>query len=156
MAPTQDNGWALSVSRLIAASPAQVWDVMTRRMADWWCPLPWRTEIVEQDWRSGGRAAMVMRGPNGEEHPQDGIFLEVVPGVRFVSTDAVVRGADGQFMPSAPFMIGCWEIRPEGEGTRYIATARHWDEEAARRHADMGFEQGWGACADQLKALCEA
>jgi uncharacterized protein YndB with AHSA1/START domain len=156
MDPTQDNGWALSVSRIIAAPPAVVWDVMTRRQMEWWCPLPWRAEIVEQDWRSGGRASMVMRGPNGEEHPQDGIFLEVVPGVRFVSTDAAVRNADGHYMPAAPFMIGCWEIAPEGDGTRYTATARHWDEDAARRHADMGFEPGWGACADQLKALCEA
>lgn len=156
MDATQLNGWALSINCFIAAPPAVVWNVMTARMAEWWCPLPWRTEIVEQDWQSGGRTAMVMRGPNGEEHPQEGIFLEVVPGVRFVSTDAVVRGADGQIMPSAPFMIGCWEIAPEGEGTRYTATARHWDEDAARRHADMGFEQGWGACADQLKTLCEA
>ena len=47
-------------------------------------------------------------------------------------------------------------IAPEGDGTRYTATARHWDEDTARRHAEMGFEQGWGVCADQLKALCES
>ena len=38
----------------------------------------------------------------------------------------------------------------------YIASACRWKEEDARHHKDMGFEQGWGACADQLKALCEA
>ena len=29
-------------------------------------------------------------------------------------------------------------------------------EEAMASHADMGFEQGWNACTDQLQALCEA
>lgn len=56
---------------------------------------------------------------------------------------------------SGPFMIGIWTIAAEGDGTRYTAVARHWTEEAARNHADMGFEAGWGACADQLKALRE-
>ena len=49
-----------------------------------------------------------------------------------------------------------WEIAPEGTGTRYTARARHWKEEDATSHKDMGFEDGWGACADQLAALCES
>ena len=40
--------------------------------------------------------------------------------------------------------------------TRYTARARHWTDEAKKQHEEMGFEPGWGACADQLKALCEA
>jgi len=51
-------------------------------MEEWWCPKPWTVEIIEQDWHAGGRSAMVMRGPNGEEMPQEGVFLEVSPGKR--------------------------------------------------------------------------
>jgi len=54
------------------------------------------------------------------------------------------------------FMIGIWEITAEGEGTRYTATCRHWTEADCQRHAEMGFEAGWGTCADQLLALAEA
>lgn len=146
----------LSVSIFIAASPAHVWEVMTQRITEWWCPKPWTTEIIEQDWRSGGRCAMTMHGPEGEQHPSDGIFLDVVPGVRFVSTDAVMHGADGRMTPAAPFMIGGWEIAPEADGTRYTGWARHWSDEARQQHEDMGFTPGWGAVAEQLKALCEA
>ena len=39
--------------------------------------------------------------------------------------------------------------------TRYTATARHWTAEARDQHAAMGFEAGWGECANQLKRLCE-
>lgn len=142
----------LSISRYIAASPEKVWDVLTNRQEEWWCPKPWYITITEQVRRPGGRSAMMMHGPDGEQVPQDGIYLAWDEGRRFISTDAVTA----DFMPSGPFMIGIWEIAPEGTGTRYTASARHWTEEAMKQHAEMGFEQGWGACADQLQALCEA
>lgn len=155
MTATAENGWELRVTRLITAPPEQVWQVMTERQAEWFVPAPWRAEVIEQDWRSGGRDALMFRGPGGEEMPQEGVFLEVTPGVRFVSTDALVRGPDGRIMPAPPFMVGTWEIAPEAGGTRFTATAHHWDEDAAKRHAEMGFAAGWGAAADQLVALCE-
>jgi uncharacterized protein YndB with AHSA1/START domain len=93
-----------------------------------------------------------MHGPDGEVHEHGGIFLAWDEGRRFVATDAI--GAD--YSPQTPFMIGIWEVTAEAGGTRYTATARHWTEEAMRQHADMGFEQGWNACADQLAALAKS
>jgi Activator of Hsp90 ATPase homolog 1-like protein len=122
MTATADNGWALSVTRYIAAPPSKVWTVMTERQAEWWCPLPWRAEFPVQEWRAGGSTRCIMYGPDGEVHPHDGIFLEVTPGVRFVSSDAFVVDAARQYMPTGPFMVGCWEISPEGEDTRYTGT----------------------------------
>ena len=40
--------------------------------------------------------------------------------------------------------------------TRYTAYARHWTEEAMTQHKEMGFDEGWGAVADQFAALCES
>lgn len=142
----------LSITRRISAAPEKVWDVLANRQEEWWCPKPWTIEMVAQERWPGGRSAMIMRGPDGEEMPQEGIFLAWDEGLRFVTTDAVTA----DFEPSDPFMIGIWEIEADGDGTRYTARARHWTEEAMKQHADMGFEEGWGACADQLKALCEA
>lgn len=147
----KNNTRELSVDCHIAASPDKVWRIMIDRQAEWWCPKPWRTEIVEQDKRPGGRCFIILRGPDGEEEPLDGIYLAWDEGRRFITTDAVTAEYD----PADPFMIGSWEIAPEGDGTRYTARARHWTDEALKRHEEMGFAQGWGACADQLKALCE-
>ncbi|BBC73777.1 ATPase [Altererythrobacter sp. B11] len=141
----------LSVTCHIAAPPERVWDVLVNRQEEWWCPAPWRVEIVAQDRRPGGRCAMTMLGPDGEVMPQEGIYLAWEDGRRFVTTDAVT----GELEPSGPFMIGFWEIEPEGSGTRYTARARHWTAEARKQHEGMGFEAGWGAVAQQLKALCE-
>lgn len=141
----------LSISRFIDASPDVVWEVLANRQNEWWCPAPWRAEVDEQDRRPGGVCKMTMYGPDGEVMPQNGMYLAYEEGRRFVTTDAIVD----DFQPAGPFMIGIWEIAPEGTGTRYTATARHWSEEACRQHEEMGFLDGWNACADQLAALCE-
>lgn len=142
----------LCVTRIIAAPPARVWDVMVNRQEEWWCPQPWRAEIIAQERFVGGRSAMIMRGPDGEEMPHEGIILAWDEGRRFATSDAII----GDLEPAGPFMIGIWEIAPEGEGTRYTARARHWSDEARAEHEAMGFIEGWEACAAQLAQLCEA
>lgn len=141
----------LSVTCFIAAPPEQVWDVMANRQEEWWCPVPWQARIDFQDHRPLGACNMTFHGPDGEREPQNGVYLAYDEGRRFITTDAVTS----DFQPSGPFMIGIWEIVPEGEGTRYTATARHWSEETCRKHEEMGFVEGWNACAAQLKSLCE-
>ena len=142
----------LMVTRQIAAPPATVWNVMVNRTGEWWCPAPWRAEVTDWDRRPGGRSLITMYGPEGEVMPNEGIFLAWDEGRRFAATDAVTA----ELAPAGPFMIGIWEIEPDGEGTRYTARARHWTAEAAQQHEAMGFTAGWGAVADQLAALCEA
>lgn len=141
----------LSVTRHIAAPVPVVWDAMVNRISEWWCPAPWRAEVDVWDRRAGGRSAMTMYGPDGEVVPQEGIFLAWDEGRRFASTDAVI----GDLQTAGPFMIGIWEVEPDGDGTRYTARARHWSAEARDQHEAMGFVAGWAAAADQLAALCE-
>lgn len=125
---------------------------MANRIEEWWCPKPWRAEFRPLERKAGGTSVCTMYGPNGEIHPNPGLVLAWDEGMRFSFTDAIT----GDLEPSGPFMIGIWEIQPEGDGTRYTARARHWTEEDSKRHAEMGFEEGWRACMRQLKDLCEA
>ena len=96
----------LSVTRFIAAEPAKVWDVMVNRQEEWWCPKPWRAEIDQQDRRPTAVCNMTFYGPDGEQSPQNGIYLAYDEGKRFVTTDAVTA----DFEPAGRFMIGIWEI----------------------------------------------
>ena len=141
----------LSVTTFINVPTDKVWDVMANRQVEWFVPAPWTCEVIEQDKRPGGRDAMLFRGPNGAEMPQEGTYLAWDEGHRFASTDAIV----GDLQPAGPFMIGIWEVAREGDGTRFTATARHWREEDRKSHEEMGFLQGWEAAAAQLKAICE-
>lgn len=142
----------LAVTRLIDAPPEKVWDVMVNRTNDWWCPRPWRAEVDFAERRPGAASRTRMFGPDGEQNDHPGLILAWDEGRRFAMTDAIT----GDLQPSGPFMLGIWEIEPEGDGTRYTARARHWTPETRAQHLEMGFVEGWGACADQLKALCEA
>ena len=150
-----DPARELTLSRYIEAPPARVWDTLVNRQEEWFCPKPWRAQIDHQDRRAGGECRMTFYGPDGEVMPQNGIYLAYDEGRRFVTTDAMVYGEDRELEPAGPFMIGFWEIEPDGSGTRFTARARHWSDEAVAQHKEMGFDAGWGAMADQLKALCE-
>lgn len=141
----------LSVSTHIDAPPALVWNVLVDRTNEWWCPKPWRAEVDFGQRQAGCGVHTVMYGPDGEEHQHPGLLLAWDEGRRFATTDAI----QGELEPNTPFMIGIWEIEPDGTGTRYTARARHWSEEAMNQHRDMGFADGWATCAAQLKALCE-
>ncbi|MFA4940278.1 SRPBCC family protein [Brevundimonas sp.] len=143
----------LSISRLIQASPETVWKIYTQRTGEWFCPRPWTTPVVDWDLRVGGRANIELASPEGERHPHSGVFLEVVPGRKLVSTGAFTEGWVPQSGDLDFVRIDTFE--PEAGGTRYTSIARHWDEKTAEKHKAMGFEQGWGAVADQLAALAE-
>jgi uncharacterized protein YndB with AHSA1/START domain len=146
----------LSVERYIDAPPSRVWQIMTERIAEWWCPKPWTTTVEQLEWRPGGAFHLIMRGPSGEadcqgEESVGGVLLELKPERRFAFTDAFSAGWE----PQKPFMVGIFELEPERSGTRYRGTARHWTAEAMEEHRKMGFEQGWSAVAEQLAGLAE-
>lgn len=145
------SGYELSISRLIDAPIDAVWRAWTEHQDEWFCPRPWRSETLVQELHAGGRSVIVMRGPEGEENRLEGVFLDVVPHHRIVSTDAFTNG----WVPATPFMVRVDEFAEEGDGTRYTASARHWTAEARDQHAAMGFEAGWGAAADQLEAVAK-
>lgn len=141
----------LTLWREIDAPVDVVWRVLTTRVQEWWCPKPWSTPVVEWDLRAGGRCHTIMRGPAGEEHDMEGVFLEVVANQRLVFTDAYQSG----WAPTTkPFMTGIFELVSTADGkTNYRASSRHWTAEAHDQHAAMGFRTGWGLVADQLIAV---
>jgi uncharacterized protein YndB with AHSA1/START domain len=152
MADTAPAAHELSVTRLIQAPPETVYRIWTERTGEWFVPRPWTMPVVEMDFRPGGRSYIEMESPEGERFPNDGVFLEVVPNERIVSTDAFTPG----WVPQGPFMVAIFTFEPEGGGTNYTARVRHWTAEALKQHQDMGFEQGWSQCAAQLAELAEA
>jgi len=46
-------------------------------------------------------------------------------------------------------------LEPHGSGTKYTAIAIHADEDGAKKHAEMGFQEGWGKALDQLVTLAK-
>lgn len=145
----------LTLERMLDAPAAKLWRCWTdpALMTEWFCPKPWRVSKAEVDLRVGGVFNTVMNGPGGEVIDNKGQLLVVEANRRLVFTDAFV----GDFIPSGKaFMVGEVEFADVGGKTRYTARARHWSAADTQAHAAMGFEPGWGACADQLEALAKS
>jgi len=142
----------LVITRLIDAPRQKLYRAWTDAtlLKQWFAPLPYITPVAELDVRPGGAAFIVMRGPDGKDLPNHGVYLDVVPNQRLVSTDAYVKAWE----PSAkPFMTLILTFEDEGGKTRYTARVRHWTVADREAHEKMGFHQGWGLCTDQLAAL---
>ena len=142
----------LMLTRLIGAPPEKVYRAWTdpQLLKQWFAPLPYTTPVAELDVRPGGSAFIVMRGPDGKDLPNRGVYLEVVPNEKLVSTDAYVKAWE----PSEkPFMTLILTFEDEGGKTRYTARVRHWTVADRETHEKMGFHGGWSLCTDQLEAL---
>ena len=149
-APGSDR--ELVITRLIDAPRARVFKAWTdpELIKKWFAPLPWTIPVAETDVRQGGTTLIVMRGPDGNEFPNRGVYLEVVENERLVFTDAYTKAWE----PSEkPFMIVVVTFENEGGKTRYTARVRHWTVADREAHEKMGFHTGWSQCTDQLAAL---
>jgi uncharacterized protein YndB with AHSA1/START domain len=149
-APASDRD--LVLTRMIDAPRHEVYRAWTRPdlLLQWFAPLPWTTSSATLDVRPGGASLITMRGPDGNEFPNAGVYLEVVENERLVFTDAYTKAWE----PSEkPFMTVILTFEDVDGKTRYTACARHWTTADREAHEKMGFHEGWGKCTDQLVAL---
>ena len=149
---TSAEGRDLILTRLIDAPREKVYRAWTEPelLKQWFAPLPYTTTVAETDVRPGGASLFVMRGPDGREFPNPGVYLEVVPNQRIVATDAFTSAWE----PSEkPFMTLILTFEDEGGKTRYTARVKHWTIADREAHEKMGFHEGWPICTEQLAAL---
>ena len=147
-APDRD----LVLTRLIDAPRAKLYGAWTdpELLRQWFAPLPYTTPLAQLDVRPGGASLIVMRGPDGTDIPNRGVYLDVVENERLVFTDAYVAAWEPA---EKPVMTVILTFEDESGGTRYTARVRHWTAADREQHEQMGFHQGWGQVADQLAAV---
>ncbi|WP_339709516.1 SRPBCC family protein [uncultured Sphingosinicella sp.] len=152
---TPDPKLDLVLEREIDVPVELLWEAWTTpdSIKEWFCPKPWSVSSCEIDLRPGGRFNTVMRSPEGDEFPNHGCYLEVVPNQRLVFTDTLLPG----FRPAPkPFFTAALLMEPTATGTRYTAYAIHGNEETRKQHEEMGFHDGWNTVVDQLVAHIKA
>lgn len=142
----------LVICRLLDISPEAAYRgwTDTSLLKKWFCPKPWSVKSAELDVRVGGACTIVMNGPEGQEIPCPGVYLELIPNQKIVFTDAYVKAWEPS---SKPFITAIITFENQGGKTKYTARVQHWSVEDRDAHAKMGFLEGWAICADQLEAL---
>ena len=143
----------LVLTRVFEATPPEVFRAWTdpEILKQWFAPLPWTTPHAELDVRPGGSSLVVMRGPDGKDFSNPGVYLDVVENERLVITDAYVRAWEPSEKPFMTLVLTFDDLG--GRRTRYTARVLHWTVADREAHEKMGFHEGWGQCADQLAAL---
>ena len=147
-----DTNRELVITRLIDAPRENVFRAWTEPalLVQWFMPPPWKVTKAELDVRPGGSQMLLMCGPNGEEMPCQGVYLEVIKNERLVMTDAYTEA----WVPSEkPFITTILTFEDEGGKTRYTARVLHWTVADREAHENMGVREGWGITTDQLAAL---
>ena len=151
-----DASTDLVLTRDVPVTPEDLYRGWTEPdlLVQWFCPKPWGVAEAELDVRPGGGNRIVMQSPDGDRFPNEGCYLEVVPGRRLVITDTMRAGfrpvPDGMFNVAITFEPIEFEGKP---GCRYTAHAMHVTEAKKQEHEKMGFHDGWGKALDQLVVL---
>ena len=153
----------LMFERFVDIPKEAIWTAWTtpELLKPWFCPLPWKTVECEIDLRVGGIFRTVIQSPEGQQFNNQGCYLELIPNQKLVWTNALEPGLrpakQALSNPDHPceelMMTATISLESVNGGTQYTAYVMHAHAEARNKHAQMGFEEGWGMCLDQLVAM---
>jgi len=87
------------ITRIFDAPRALVFKAWTdpAHLSQWWGPRGFTNPVCEVDPRVGGTLRIVMRAPDGAEHPMIGVFREIDPPARLVF-DNIATDRDGKVL----------------------------------------------------------
>lgn len=134
----------LTLKKIFDAPIELVWEAWTQpeHIAKWWGPKGMSVNVVEHNFKIGGKWKYVMPMPNGSEFVSEGEYLEIEKFKKIVTT--------ANFKP----MTEGVEIRAlfekNGEKTNFIFSVLHPTEEYCKQQEKMGFYNGWGSTFDRL------
>ena len=143
----------LVLERSIDAPKRLVWEALTKpeHLKEWYMPKPYGVAKCEMDLRPGGIFSIDITSPEGQEFPNLGCFLEIVPMERLVWTSMLFPGYRPAVFDDIP-ITAVITMETVGTGTRYVFTAMHRDEADFEKNKTMGFHVGTGIALDQFMA----
>ena len=140
------------LERFIDAPKRLVWEALTKpeHLKEWYMPKPWGAVTkCEMDVRPGGIFSIDIATANGQESPNLGCFLEVVPLERLVWTSMLFPGYRPAVFDDIP-ITAIVTMETVGTGTRYVFTALHRNEADLETNKASGFYEGTEIAVDQF------
>jgi uncharacterized protein YndB with AHSA1/START domain len=143
----------MTLTRVFDAPGELVWRAWTdpKHLAQWFGPKQFTSSVPQLDVRIGGALRIVMRGPDGNDYPMKGTFLEVVPSERLVFSNIAVD-KDGNHLLEGETTVTLSE--QDGETKLTLRTyAKGLVPIAPQMLA--GMEAGWSQSFEKLQELVE-
>lgn len=142
------------LERFIDAPVHLVWEALTKpeHLKEWYMPKQWgAVSKCELDVRPGGMFSIDIRVGNGQEVPNLGCYLEVVPMQRLVWTSMLFPGFRPAVFDDIP-ITAIVTLEAADGGTRYVFTALHRNEADFEQDKASGWAEGTEIAVDQLVA----
>ncbi|HET7553260.1 MAG TPA: SRPBCC domain-containing protein [Gemmatimonadaceae bacterium] len=142
----------LVFERFIDAPKHLVWEALTKpeHLKEWYMPRDWGTVAkCELEVRPGGMFSIDIATEDGQEFPNLGCFLEVVPMERLSWTSMLFPGYRPAVFDDVP-ITAIVTMESVGSGTRYVFTALHRDEADVEKNKTSGWQQGTEIALDQF------
>lgn len=137
----------LSIKKVFDAPIKLVWEAWTNpdHVIQWWAPKGMKINVMEHDFKVGGKWKYSMPMPDGNLFISEGKYLEIVPQKKIITT------ADFRPMTEGVELHVLFEA--DGEKTNFTFSVVHKTEEYCKQQEKMGFYNGWGSAFDRLNAL---
>ena len=138
------NNRTLTLERIFKAPIQLVWEAWTQpeHIAEWWGPKGMETEVVEHDFRIGGKWKYVMLMPDGNEFIGDGVYTVIV------ELEKIFSSANFKPMTVGVEIQALFEAN--GDETNFTFNVVHPTEDYCRQQEEMGFYNGWGSTFERL------
>ena len=149
---TIDPKLDFAIERFIDAPTALVWEALTKpeHLKEWYMPREWgRVSRAEMDLRPGGIISIDIVVGDGQDVPNVGCVLDVIPMERLVWTSMLFPGYRPAVFDDIP-ITAIMTMESVGTGTRYVFTALHRNEADLETNKASGFYQGTEIAVDQF------
>jgi uncharacterized protein YndB with AHSA1/START domain len=152
---------AVRVNRVFHAPIDRVWQAWSQPelIKQWWGPHGYTAPTVKTDFRVGGKSLMAMQAPDGKIGWSGGIYTEIVPHKKIVTTDHF-SDEDGNVISAASAgMSGDWPsdlyVTIEFEAKSDHETVMTIVHEGIPKKMNADCTKGWSESIDKLQKLVE-
>jgi uncharacterized protein YndB with AHSA1/START domain len=134
----------LTLKKTFDAPIELVWEAWTKpeHIAQWWGPKGMAVNVVEHNFKVGGKWKYVMMMPNKGEFISEGEYSEILKPNKIVTS--------ANFRPMTEGVELRILLEKSGEKTIFTFSVVHPTEEYCRQQEKMGFYNGWGSTFDKL------
>jgi len=137
----------LTIKKTFDAPVKLVWDAWTEadQIIQWWAPQGMKINVVEHNFKVGGKWKFSMPMPNGDEFVSEGTYLEIVEHQK------IVTSAD--FKPMTENVELHVTFSADGDKTNFEFSVLHETEDYAKAQEKMGFYNGWGSALNRMEEV---
>ena len=137
----------LSLKRTFKAPIKLVWEAWTQpeHIVQWWAPKGMKIDVIEHNFKVGGKWKYVMPMPDGSEFTSDGVYTVIVDFEKIFSS--------ANFKPMTEGVEIQALFEENGNTTNFTFNVIHPTEEYCKQQEKMGFYNGWGSAFDRLEHI---